>query len=105
MKSAPLLVAGGLPFKPRTDYAIGRMLGSRDDAGMSNWSVRYILENGITSPSTSVAGRYVMELPEFGKVITESDGTVMNVIPYTSAAGEDAQGWFVEMMIALLVVE
>lgn len=85
--------------RPVTDYALQRMAGSRGDVGMTEWTVRYILENGVTSPSASVAGRYVTTIDGLGQVITEPDGTIMNVISDGSASGAEFQGWFVEMMI------
>jgi hypothetical protein len=49
-----------------------------------------------------VAGRYVTTVEGLGSVITESDGTIMNVISGGSEAGPEFQGWFVEMLIFML---
>lgn len=87
-----------------SSHAIEQMQGGRGDVGMSEWSVQYILENGVTSPSTSVAGRYITTLSNFGKVVTEGD-RVITVIPYGSEAGPELQGWFIEVLIAALAAE
>lgn len=97
-----LAAVGSILGRPVTDYALARMAGPRGDTGMTEWTVQYILENGITSPSASVAGRYVTEVAELGKVITEPDGTIMNVIPSASEAGPEFQGWLVEILLVMI---
>jgi hypothetical protein len=78
------------------------MAGSRGDTGMSDGSVRQILEHGATSPSMKVVGRNITTLDDLGQVITESDGTIMNVIPAGRQSGPEFQGWLVKVLIAML---
>jgi hypothetical protein len=89
---------GGSP--ELSDYALGRMAGSRGDVGMSDWSVETILEHGTTE--VSYGGRTVTTLENFGHVVVNDDGTIKTVVPYGREAGEDFQGWFVEMLVFVL---
>ena len=62
-----------------TEYALGRMAGSRGDVGMARWAVAYTVRNP-RFVEWQENGRLLYE-SEYGTVILEQDGTVMNVIP------------------------
>lgn len=85
------------------DHAAERMAGSRGDVGMTDWSVRYILEHGAASPSTSIAGRTVYEVEDFGRIVTEEDGTLVTAIPLNRMAGSGFQDEYLELLILLLL--
>jgi hypothetical protein len=84
-----------------TTHAVERMAGSRGDGGITQWSVESILEGGERTLQAN--GRTLNNIKDFGTVITDTDGSIVTAWPETSAAGEESQGWVVEMLLVMLL--
>lgn len=96
-RSAPPVVIAGYKI---TQHALERMKGSRGDVGMTKWSIETVIKHGKNVPAHS--GRTAREIPGLGKVILQAD-EIVTAMPRGGVGGADFQGWFVQMLIKLLL--